>query len=162
MNSLDISTAIMGFFLYEKKHNFAVPRLMFGDAESDVITVNRTGYIHEIEIKISKSDYKVDSSKSKWKFHEKFKDSKIHKQNRRCVVPNYFWYSFPEGLIEDSEIPDKFGILHIKDNKTGLKVVVHREAPRYGNLKANRRFIDQICRSLSFKVLNAQKENWKK
>ncbi len=152
MNSTDISTAVMSFFLYDKKHAFVVPRLMFAGNESDVITINRTGYVHEIEIKISKSDYKVDASKSKWKFYEKAREAKT----RTCVAPNYFWYCFPVGLIEDSKIPDKFGILHVNKTKQNIEIKVHREAPRYGKSKADRRLIDQICRSLSFKVLNAQ------
>lgn len=160
MNSFDISTCVISYLLNAMKHQYAVPNLMFGSGESDVISITKTGYMHEVEIKISRSDFKADARKSKWKLYkESIKSGR--KLSSYYNTPNYFWYCFPEGLIEDSEIDPSFGIFHIKEDPKWkvLTLTVKREASRFGKSKVNRKIINQIARSLSFKLNNQQKSN---
>ena len=66
MNERSIQNQIHNYFsgrIYE------IPNVYLYDWESDFISVTRAGYIHEYEIKISKSDFNNDA-KSKTHKHE--------------------------------------------------------------------------------------------
>lgn len=81
-------------------------------AEADVLSVLKSGYIVEYEVKISRSDFKADSKKSKWKFFDLRMEGHI---------PNYFYYACPEDLISPSEIQDYAGLVYVDEK--GLRVI---------------------------------------
>lgn len=74
--------------------------------ELDVVSLNKSGYVSEFEVKISRSDFKADSKKRKWYFF----DNKIEKQ-----IPNYFWYACPDGLIMPHEIKPYMGLIYYSE-----------------------------------------------
>ena len=55
--------------------------------EADIIAVTEAGTVHEIEIKLSKSDLKADAKKQRW--------SQPH-------VVDYYWLAVPKALKEDA------------------------------------------------------------
>ncbi len=74
--------------------------------ECDVLTLNKSGYLSEFEVKISRSDFLAEKKKSgKWKLIE---------DRAEWTCPNYFWYVCPEGLIKESEIPVYAGLIYTK------------------------------------------------
>tara|TARA_B100002049_G_scaffold145952_1_gene108415 strand:+ start:6646 stop:7128 length:483 start_codon:yes stop_codon:yes gene_type:complete len=77
-------------------------------SESDVASILKSGYVVEYEVKISRSDFKADAKKSKWRYY----DMRIEKG-----IPNYFWYVCPEGMIDVSEIQDFAGLAYYKDGE---------------------------------------------
>jgi hypothetical protein len=83
----------------------AVVENMSGDLhEMDVASVNDKGFITEVEVKISRSDFKADMKKnSKWKYFTSC-DPRI--------CPNYFYYACPDGLIKKEELPDWAGLFY--------------------------------------------------
>lgn len=88
--------------------------------EQDVLSVLKSGYMVEYEVKISRSDFKADFKKDKWKFY----DWKIENK-----IPNYFYYVCPSGMIKENEIPLFAGLVYAHD--TYLEVIkkakiVHR------------------------------------
>ena len=122
----------------------------YGSWESDFICCSGSGYWYEVEIKISKSDFKADFKKTEK--HHRFKnhDKEIitipgHEKreydretrdwtvtsNRIYVVknfiPNRFFYACPEGIIDKKDIPDYAGLFYCKpsENNTtiGLKQI---------------------------------------
>jgi hypothetical protein len=129
---------------------YEVPNIYLYSWESDFISVTRSGYVHEFEIKCSKADYRNDH-KNKPEKHTILKhghrelnnwekkslgcgykllnqseitpDNKILK-NR----PNYFWYVCPENIITD--VPDYAGLMYVK----GLNPIV-KKAPKLHNVK---------------------------
>ena len=75
--------------------------------EMDVCSINKSGFITEYEVKISKSDFIADSKKRKWKYF----NSKME-----LYIPNYFYYVCPTGLIIESQIPEYAGLIYVEDN----------------------------------------------
>jgi len=109
--------------------------------ECDYFHLTNTGYAVEIEIKISRADFKADFKKEKHRLFEnmgrtwdKVYDSGnryeflLDKENpecryvtekgkevwrRRYHIPNRFYYCVPEGLVDVDEIPQYAGLLVI-------------------------------------------------
>ena len=80
--------------------------------EADVLSILKSGYITEFEVKISRSDFKADAKKHKWKHYElRIKNS----------IPNYFYYVCPENLIDKSEIQSYAGLIYV--SMEGLKII---------------------------------------
>lgn len=57
---------------------------VFYNAEADVVSILKSGYVVEFEVKISRSDFKADAKKGKWKFY----DLRVE-----TGIPNYFYYA---------------------------------------------------------------------
>lgn len=76
---------------------------MFGSWEYDVLSLNKAGNITEFEVKISRSDFKADRKKRKFKYYE---------QKNFTLMPNRFYYACPEGLIQPDEIPAYAGLIY--------------------------------------------------
>lgn len=77
---------------------------LFYRSEVDVASILKSGYIAEYEVKISRSDFKADFKKAKWKYF----DHRIE-----TGIPNYFYYVCPEGMIEEHEIQDFAGLVYV-------------------------------------------------
>jgi hypothetical protein len=146
----DITKALNIYF----SSNFLTVRniFMFGE-ESDVLTITRAHLTHEIEIKISRSDFKKDFKKEKhriipgiidkgaivipgktWEIKKPGRSlypmSDIHiKSNHN--VPNKFSYCTPKGLITKDEIPDYAGLYYFSPPNTIIEVrpakFIHKE-----------------------------------
>ncbi|HDZ04890.1 hypothetical protein LCGC14_0370560 [marine sediment metagenome] len=85
---------------------------IFYCSESDVVSILKSGYTVEYEVKISRSDFKADAKKSKWKFY----NAKVEKG-----IPNYFYYACPENLINKNEVPSFAGLIYVYEN--GCKII---------------------------------------
>jgi len=121
--------------------NYEIPNVYLYDWESDFISVTRAGYIHEYEIKISKSDFKNDVKSKSGKHevvqcgcrspkeyeqmyikdYEKIGLSEVPPWIAKKLTtdnkiignrPNYFWYVCPENLI--TEVPEYAGLIYCK------------------------------------------------
>lgn len=79
---------------------------VFYCSEADVVSILKSGYVSEYEVKISRSDFKADSKKQKWKyFHLRIETG----------IPNYFYYVCPDGLIKKDEIQDFAGLIYVNN-----------------------------------------------
>lgn len=120
---------------------YEVPNIYLYSWESDFISVTRSGYVHEFEIKCSKADYHNDY-KNKPERHtilengyrelnhweKKSLDNNFSLFNREKLTadnkilenrPNYFWYVCPEGIIAD--VPDYAGLMYVKNLNPVIK-----------------------------------------
>lgn len=152
MNEANIQNYLHRYFtgrLYE------IPNIYLFDWESDFISVTRAGYIHEYEIKISKSDFNNDA-KSKAHKHEVLIHGcrPLKKYEKICVDdyadrgweipsyisnkltgdnkiagkrPNYFWYVCPVDLIK--EVPEYAGLIFCNPHLEIIKPapLLHKE-----------------------------------
>ncbi|MEG1545399.1 MAG: hypothetical protein RR382_12915 [Tannerellaceae bacterium] len=75
--------------------------------ESDYLALTRSGYWHEVEVKISKADFKKDFEK---------KDKHTTLISRIGKLPNYFSYCAPKGMLTSDDIPDYAGLIEIDEN----------------------------------------------
>lgn len=83
----------------------------FFAGELDVISVNGNGYVHEFEIKISRSDFKADAKKRKWDFYDN------PEAGYNCkFTPNYFTYVCPAGVILPTELKPYMGLIQYHED----------------------------------------------
>lgn len=90
------------------------------DNEADLFAIRPSGLCDEIEIKVSKADFRLDESKSVKILDEANAKRRtlyntISKRDALCNgnMSNYFWYAFPVGLIEHSDVPEWAGIIEV-------------------------------------------------
>ena len=96
--------------------------------ESDYLVITRSDIAYECEIKISRQDFLNDSKKkNKHLIIEGNVAGKLYDWER----PNYFYYVVPDGLIEESEVPEYAGLIYV--NPGCINVV--KPAPKQHNSK---------------------------
>ena len=137
-------------YFMAKQRKVTIPNMYLYEWESDLISVTKSGYVHEYEIKVTKADYKNDF-KNKIRRHESLRHGhrtpdynqqywidqarnsgasentgilkKVTVENRIITNrPNYFFYVCPEDII--TEVPEYAGLIHCKPY---LKIV--KKAP---------------------------------
>jgi len=94
----------------------------FFAGELDVISLHKSGYVSEFEVKVSRSDFKADAKKMKWQWYE---NVKLQVDTAHC--PNYFYYVCEsvngKPLIDVSDVKDYHGLIHIID---GVPVIIKK------------------------------------
>lgn len=114
MNSRDIQRSLWTKF---KNQDYKLSNVFFFGWECDFFTVSKSNYISEIEIKISKSDFKADFNKEVKRGllkHDILVDEKY------TYKPNKFYFAAPKGLIDISDIPREYGLIEVANNRTRL------------------------------------------
>lgn len=101
--------------------------------EADVAAATKTGFIHEFEIKVSRSDFLADFRKNTYHQgvgkHERMAQ-RLHGKvipgvnNERYLkmghklptywTPNYFWFCSPIGMLKPEDIPNYAGWLEFE------------------------------------------------
>lgn len=156
-----IQAALMRRTLLRLHHDIAVPnsRDILG-YEADLVTVTKTRFVHEFEIKTTMADYTRDFSKKLGKFRWSGKHRFLQGEGPNYASnyfhrPNYFWfvtYGF------DIVPPDYAGHIMVTDvsgrmSKTGLRLEVVENAPRLHDTKINEKILDKMARLLSFRLM---------
>jgi len=106
INTSDIEKAVRRYF---SNYNYKLFNLFIYSWESDFFAISTSGYTIEVEIKVSKSDFKADYKKTTSKGINKHKfllSDTIYK-------PNKFYFACPRGLILPNEIDKKYGLLYL-------------------------------------------------
>lgn len=93
------------------------------DNEADLFCIRKSGFVDEIEIKVSKSDFRIDEKKTVRVLNENstgWSDKWIDTPKREALIAgkmtNYYWYAIPFGLVDHDEIPEWAGILEVYEN----------------------------------------------
>lgn len=145
MSEKILQAVLMRRALVELQHQIALPNdTSFYSWESDLITINKSGYVNEFECKISRADYLRDAKKPKFRLFER-----LVRTNR---IPNYFWYAT---LDFDIEPPEFAGWLKVTYNQKRFpyEVRVIKSAPLLHKEKPRERNIRITSRLLSFKLM---------
>lgn len=99
------------------------------DWEADILVIGEDGCSHEIEIKLSRADFKNDFKK-KYEHHQtgqKFlKHDKIACGDYPC---NSFSFLIPQGMVESDEIPPYCGIIEFYHNPDAWETTFHVVRP---------------------------------
>jgi hypothetical protein len=90
-------------------HDYRLSNVFMYLWESDFFCISTSGYAIEVEVKISKSDFKADFKKTDKHCIVK-NGNDIH--NVKQFRPNRFYYCCPEGLIDKNEVPEYAGLLY--------------------------------------------------
>ena len=108
----------------------------YDSTEMDFVIVSPRFLVSEIEVKISRSDFKRDATKKKWHTYFSGFFNSRH--------PNAFYYACPYGLIGAEELPSKAGLLWI--THTGEVEVVKR-AKEIHRAKCDYKFLEKLHRA---------------
>jgi hypothetical protein len=124
------------------------PNIYFGSWrwECDIVRLMPSMYWHEVEVKISRADYKSE-------FKNKSTKHKQYIGNRRG--PNYYSFAVPSGLIQPEEVSRCYGLYYCAENRWGQHLItVVRKPTRLHTAKVGPKVITKIARSLMFKFFN--------
>lgn len=97
-------------FMSESNIKFVAENLFIYEWESDLWFLTKANIAYEIEIKITKADFKNDFKKQDKHIILETKDDK-----KKILKPNFFYYAVPENLIDVSEIPEYAGLIYMKE-----------------------------------------------
>lgn len=121
--------------------------------EADLVVLQPTDYLAEIEIKVSRSDFKADFKKAA-KHAGLAAGKKMHWRGQ----PNYFYFAMPAGMVKTEEVPAYCGLIYIHSTtEYGRKyerVEIVRMAPRLHTNKCSEKTLRRLARSLMYKVFN--------
>lgn len=137
--------------------------LMDGASEMDICGIRPSGFVDEIEIKMTASDYKADFSKTAISQHTLAEDGRRRGRRSKqepkhdlleqgALLCNYFSFLLPAGLEEKCDIPDYAGLYICTTNRLGNQRVHMTKAPkRLHSRKASSAIKYKMARKLSFR-----------
>jgi hypothetical protein len=150
MNETDIKRKLWLAFNNFEYRLFNVYVFQF---ESDFLAVSKSGYVWEIEIKISKSDFKNDFIKAtpggKNK-HERLDSDSI------TFKPNRFCFAVPDGLVSKKDVPDYAGLIYVPKN-TDAKIIKHPKFLHKEKLLDNKYFLRQMLNKFYYRNIDLRK-----
>lgn len=117
MESNDIDRALRSYFNNQYTYRLSNAYVFKYDWESDFFCINRTGYSFEVEIKVSRSDFKADFKKEK---HRLFVEKPVN-----SLLPNKFYFAVPDGLVTIDEVPEYAGLITVKNGH----ILILKRAP---------------------------------
>lgn len=124
ITSKDIVSALSNLFI---NHKYVINNAYIFDWESDFFSVSESGYVYEVEIKVTRGDFKDDFNKTSKHTLLESVDPEINLKR-----PNKFFYAAPKGLLNTIEIPKYAGLIEI-DSLDDMPVIsknapfLHRE-----------------------------------
>lgn len=111
----ELTHAFLQHFCDFEKH-IALTNHFHTDWEADILLVDLEGFSHEIEIKLSKADFKNDFKKSYKNSHTGETFLKHDKISCGDYVCNHFSFLIPMGMVETKDIPEHCGIIEFYRN----------------------------------------------
>lgn len=127
--------------------NLIVPNAYLGFWEMDVAVVTPSGYLWEVEVKLTKSDWKADLKKEKWEHFEMM-------LGPETKVPSRFYYCVPPELVAGGIpewVPEKAGVLVIRpqpNTNYNYRIDGARAPKRIHNNKLDHRHIVSLYRKI--------------
>ena len=145
----DMRAILWAFFLHTNtRYTLMAPNCYVGwSNEMDIVGWRKSGFIDEIEIKLSRSDFLADFNKtSQVKFgmtknqwgHEYADVRRIPKHEALAdglSIPNYFSFLIPTRLVDKCEIPDHAGLYVFNPDMLGGRIKTIKAAPRLHSRK---------------------------
>lgn len=108
----------------QTRYDVMIPNCFtLNDNEADMYCIRKSGLADEIEIKISRGDFRLDEKKvvRTGVLQENARMKWTRKPKREALangeMTNYFWYCVPEGLIQPEEIPEWAGLMYITPHR---------------------------------------------
>ncbi|AGB06810.1 hypothetical protein [Vibrio phage XZ1] len=135
------------------------------DNEADLFGIRPSGLCDEIEIKVSKADYRVDEQKTvliENESYDHWRDKYTKTPKRDALqdgkMSNYFWYAFPKGLVDHADVPEWAGIIEVDGFLNAREVRMPKRL--HGGKMTIEEQLKQI-KKLGFRFWNLVKKNKK-
>lgn len=145
-----IKLDLMKFLRFQKQYDCVCTECV---NNADISAIKNQKLI-EIEIKISKSDFKNELKHKSWK-HDKYKDTQALKNTDWMRIPNKFFFCVPQemeewALKEIENINFKYGLIVWQE---GL-VYIRRQALHIHNDKLNNFVLIEFCKRITSELIN--------
>lgn len=110
-----IQQILRAHFMSPNSMKYRIENLNVYSWESDSLSITKSGYVYECEIKISRADFFND--KKKERKHQILEGTYTPGRWEKTypMRPNYFYYVVPEGLVKPEEIPPYSGLIYITE-----------------------------------------------
>jgi len=146
----DIGTkeVVLALANYFKSHRVQINNCYcFNDNfENDFVTLFDSGYLGEIEVKVSRSDFQEDITGKPGKHRLLLEGTSWE------IIPNKFYYCAPRGLLLSSEVPKYAGLIEaIRDEEGNLTCTITKEAPFIHKNDVYSKVKDRIFRKLAWR-----------
>ena len=141
---------IKDLFLKWGKSGISACNMYYYRFESDMITLSKSGYITEYEVKLTKSDFYADLKKTA--IHNR-KSITRHNMLISGQAANRFYYVLPKGMVPEEDIPKWAGIIYIRpaDKWNEPALTIYRAAPRIHGNKAHEKAENKILTCMYWK-----------
>lgn len=145
-----IKLDLMKFLRFQKQYDCVCSE---GVNNADISAIKNQKLI-EIEIKISKSDFKNELKHKSWK-HDKYKDLQALKNTDWMRIPNKFFFCVPQEmeewvLKEIENINFKYGLIVWQEGF----VYIRRQALHIHNDKLNNFVLIEFCKRITSELIN--------
>lgn len=142
LHKADPDTANMFHSLYRDKYNACrviMPNVYVGNwNECDALLVLKSGYVHEVEMKVSVSDFKADFRKSnrykKVKSEYGYTTAQENLKHDLLAAgegfPNRFSFLVPEDMIGVDDVPPYAGLYYFRRYKGEYGSIFEKKAPK--------------------------------
>lgn len=107
---------IKALYKHFANYDYRLSNVFIYSWESDFFCISTSGYAVEVEVKISKSDFKADFKKRD-KHYVLKNGERQHQLNITAWRPNRFFYACPDELINIDEVPDYAGLLYFSKDR---------------------------------------------
>ena len=144
----------LNYTRYSPRYEMLAPNVYIKTNEMDLFGLRKSGFVDEIEIKLSRSDFLADFKKTthakdpngkySWSFIERFKHECLAEGLSPC---NYFSFFMPEEISEKCDIPEYAGLYTF--DGTWLKEV--KKAPRLHSRKISLDLKYKIARKMAYR-----------
>lgn len=124
--------------------------------ECDLFSLTHALYFHEIEVKISKSDFYADRNKRIK--HDALNGGKRYGEYYQKGMPRTFCYACPAEMLKISVIPEYAGLLWISRNKQHYDISVIRKPPMLLGQKMTTEQVFKITNTLWWKFARTWKQ----
>lgn len=154
-------------------HKYALDNAyIFSDTwESDYFSLTDSGYAYEVEVKVTKSDFKRDFAKAEkhrvlshkgdlylkrgresnyyqesgsFSYSQARNSSLSFVKTAELLRPNIFYFACPEGLISPSEVPVYAGLIYCPEPSADKYLDAPRIVKRAPYLDKHKRNLDRI------------------
>lgn len=157
---------------YVTRYRLAAPNLLLpGGCEADILGVRKSGFVDEIEIKISRGDFLADFRKQVQVRNPAYDKTKPHYQQALAglspwewipkhealaagrLVLNYFAFLLPTELAEQclGDVPDHAGLYEFRPDIWDGQIRAVKRAPRLHGGKVSEQIELDILRKLSWR-----------
>lgn len=146
MDSKFIAEAIQKY-LYQRSYIYQALNFNRGGyMEADILAISNAMLVKEIEIKISRSDFKREA-KDKAHKHQALKNPYLNPYHK---TPNKYYFACPIGLLSKEDIPSHAGLIRVTEEG---KVEMIIEAPKLHNIKADQKLLTGMLENLTAKTI---------
>jgi len=131
-------------YTYFSNYEYKLQNTIVFQFESDFFCIaKRSKYIYEVEVKVTKADFKKDFEKrSGFKGNKLKHDILCDKEEK--FKPHKFFFACPAGLINIEDIPKEYGLIWVYDNKYDAVLIQNARFLHKEDLFENKHFLKQL------------------